>query len=217
MSNVLKDLLGDLYTDEIKEKVGDVKLIKLDEGKYIPVEKFNAKIEEVKQQKEQLDDYKKQLKDLEKKAKGNEDLEKTIKELRADNEKKDIDYQTTLNAQKKDFAIQSAIKKAQGKNVKAIKALLDTDKITVDDKGITGLSDQLKAIKESDAYLFGEDKVVGGDDQTPNEKNNPKPKDLENQLKEAEKEVTEGKGNVLTVVSLKRQIAEKNRAKLQTV
>ena len=202
MSNVLKELLGDLYTDEIKKKVGDVKLIKLDEGKYIPVDKFNAKIEEVKQQKEQLDDYKKQLKDLEKKAKGNEEFEKTIKELRADNEKKDADYQETIKAQTKDFAIQSAIKEAQGKNIKAIKALLDADKITVDDKGITGLSDQLKTIKESDAYLFGEDKVVGGEDQTHKDKSSPKPETLEAELKEAEKD-----GDTLAVISLKRKIA----------
>jgi len=203
MSNVLKELLGDLYTDEIQKKVGDVKLIKLDEGKYIPIEKFNAKNEEVKQQKEQLDEYKKQLKDLEKKAKGNDEFEKTIKELRAENEKKDINYQTTLNAQKKDFAIQSAIKEAQGKNVKAIKALLDADKITVDDKGITGLSDQLKVLKESDAYLFGEDKVVGGDDHTPKGKGNPKPETLEAELKEAEKS-----GDTLAVISLKRKISQ---------
>ena len=167
MSNVLKELLGDLYTDEVKEKVGDVKLIKLDEGKYIPVEKFNAKLEEIKQQKEQFDDYKKQLKEIEKKAKGNEELENTIKELRADNEKKDLDYQKTIAAKEKDFAIQNAIKDAQGKNIRAIKALLDMDKITVDDKGITGLSDQLKALKESDAYLFGEDKIVGSPGHVP--------------------------------------------------
>ena len=202
MSNVLKDLLGDLYTDEIKAKVGDVKLIKLDEGKYIPVDKFNAKIEEVKQQKEQLDEYKKQLKEIEKKAKGNEELEKTIKDLRADNEKKDADYQATIKAQTKDFAIQSAIKEAQGKNVKAIKALLDADKITVDDKGITGLSDQLKVLKESDAYLFGEDKVVGGEKNTPKDKTNPKPETLEAELKTAEKD-----GDTLAVISLKRKIA----------
>ena len=199
---VLKELLGDLYTEEIGKKVGDKKLIILDEGKFIPIDKFNAKIEEVKQQKEQLDEYKKQLKDLEKKAKGNEELEKTIKDLRAENEKKDANYQATIKAQKKDFAIQSAIKEAQGKNVKAIKALLDTDKITVDDSGIVGLSDQLKAIKESDAYLFGEDKVIGGEPQTPKGKGNPKPETLEAELKEAEKD-----GDTLAVISLKRKIA----------
>ena len=204
MSNVLKELLGDLYTDEIKEKVGDKKLIVLDEGKYIPVDKFNAKNEEVKQQKEQLDSYKKQLKEIEKKAKGNEELEKTIKDLRADNDKKDTDYQATIKTQTKDFAIQTAIKEAQGKNVKAITALLDVEKITVDDNGIVGLSDQLKAIKESDAYLFGEEKIVGpGGHQDGDKTKSPKPKDLEAQLKEAEKEV-----DTLAVISLKRQISE---------
>ena len=214
MSNVLKELLGDLYTDEVKEKVGDVKLIKLDEGKYIPIDKFNAKLEEVKQQKEQLDDYKKQLKDLEKKAKGNEEFEKTIKELRADNDKKDLDYQATIAAKDKNFAIQSAIKEEQGKNVKAITALLELDKITVDDKGITGLSDQLKALKESDAYLFGEDKIEGPGKHTPEgEKGTPKPETLEAQLKEEQKKAAEGEGNILAVISLKRQIKELSQNK----
>ena len=204
MSNILKELLGDLYTKEIEEKVGDKKLIVLDEGKYIPVDKFNAKLEEVKQQKEQLDEYKKQLKDLEKKAKGNEELENTIKDLRADNEKKDLDYQATIKAKDKSFAIQNAIKDEQGKNIKAISALLDMDKITVDDKGITGLSDQLKKLKESDAYLFGEDKIVGTGQHVSGDTNiNPQPATLEAQLKEAQ-----DKGDVLAAISLKRQIYE---------
>jgi len=201
MSNVLKELLGDLYTEEIGKKVGSTKLIVLDEGKYIPVEKFNAKLEEVKQQKEQLDDYKKQLKDLEKKAKGNEELENTIKELRADNEKKDLDYQATIKAKDKSFAIQNAIKDEQGKNIKAISALLDMDKITVDDKGITGLSDQLKALKDSDAYLFGEDKIVGSPGHIPeSDKGTPQPKDLDAQIREAE-----DKSDFKTSIALKRQ------------
>jgi len=201
MSNVLKELLGDLYTDEVKAKVGDVKLIKLDEGKYVPIDKFNSKLEEVKQQKEQLDEYKKQLKEIEKKAKGNEELENTIKELRADNEKKDLDYQATIKAKDKSFAIQNAIKDEQGKNIKAISALLDMDKITVDDKGITGLSDQLKALKDSDAYLFGEDKIVGSPGHIPeSDKGTPQPKDLDAQIREAE-----DKSDFKTSIALKRQ------------
>jgi len=204
MSNVLKELLGDLYTDEIEKKVGGAKLIILDEGKYIPIDKFNSKLEEVKQQKEMIDEYKKQLKDLEKKAKGNEELENEISKLRADNEKKDLDYQATIKTQTKDFAIQNGIKGEQGKNVKAIKALLDMDKITVDDKGITGLSDQLKKLKESDAYLFGEDKIVGTGQHVSGDTNiNPQPATLETQLKEAQ-----DKGDVLAAISLKRQIYE---------
>jgi len=201
MSNVLKELLGDLYTDEVKAKVGDVKLIKLDEGKYVPIDKFNSKLEEVKQQKEQLDEYKKQLKEIEKKAKGNEELENTIKDLRADNEKKDLDYQATIKAKDKSFAIQNAIKDEQGKNIKAISALLDMDKITVDDKGITGLSDQLKALKDSDAYLFGEDKIVGSPGHIPeSDKGTPQPKDLDAQIREAE-----DKSDFKTSIALKRQ------------
>jgi hypothetical protein len=209
MANVLKELLGDLYTDEIAKKAGDVKLIILDEGKYIPVDKFNVKLDEIKQLKEQVDDYKKQLKDLEKKAQGNADLQQTIQELRAENEKKDTEYQSKIAEQAKRHAIESAIKDAQGKNIKAISALLDIEKITVDDKGITGLSDQLKQIKESDAYLFGEDKIVGT---PPADNAQPvKPKDLQAQYKEA----TE-RGDLLAAVSLKRRMAEAAGKKLET-
>ena len=75
------------------------------------------------------------------------------------------------------------------------------DKITVDDKGITGLSDQLKVLKESDAYLFGEDKIVGAGGQRPEgEKETPQPKDLDAQIKEAE-----DKGDFKTSIALKRQ------------
>ena len=83
------------------------------------------------------------------------------------------------------------------------------DKITIDDKGITGLSDQLKVLKESDAYLFGEDKIVGaGGHISEDEKETAKPANLETQLKEEQKKMAEGKGDILTVVSLKRQIGE---------
>jgi len=214
VSDVLKDLLGELYTEEIEKKVGGAKLIILDEGKFIPISKFNSKLEEVKQQKEQLDDYKKQLKDLEKKAKGNEVLENEIKQLRADNEQKDLDYKNIIAAKEKDFAIQNAIKDAQGKNVKAIKALLDMDQIKISDAGINGLSDQLKVLKESDAYLFGEDKIVGSPGHVPEgDKETAKPANLETQLKEEQKKMAEGKGDLLTVISLKRQMKELSQNK----
>lgn len=88
-----------------------------------------------------------------------EDLTKQIEKLKSDNEK----ATNQLSAQKLDFAVASAIKDAGARNVKAVKALLNSDDISLDDKGnLTGLEDQLKSLKDSDSYLFaGEPKPAG--------------------------------------------------------
>ena len=46
---------------------------------------------------------------------------------------------------------------AKVRNPKTFKGLLDMDKVALSDDGaLTGLDDQLAAIKQSDAYLFDE-------------------------------------------------------------
>ena len=40
------------------------------------------------------------------------------------------------------------------KNKKAVKALLELDKITLEEEGLTGLSEQIAALKKSCGYLF---------------------------------------------------------------
>ena len=47
--------------------------------------------------------------------------------------------------------------KAGAKNSKAVAALLDGEKIEMAEDGVKGLDEQLKALKESDAYLFQND------------------------------------------------------------
>lgn len=87
-----------------------------------------------------------------------EELTKQIEKLKSDNEK----AANQLSAQKLDFAVTSALKDAGARNVKAAKALLNCDDIRFDSKGnLTGLEDQLKSLKDSDSYLFAEDKPAG--------------------------------------------------------
>ena len=47
-----------------------------------------------------------------------------------------------------------ALTGAKGKNPKAIKALLDMDKIKLDEEGLKGLEDQLASLKTNESYLF---------------------------------------------------------------
>lgn len=87
-----------------------------------------------------------------------EELTKQIEKLKSDNEK----AANQLSAQKLDFAVTSAIKDFGAKNVKAVKALLNNDDIRFDSNGnLTGLENQLKSLKDSDGYLFAEDKPAG--------------------------------------------------------
>lgn len=105
----------------------------------------------------QVGDRDKQLKKLEKAAGDNVELQKEIADLREKNEKQANEWQTKISEQSKNFSISNALRDAGAKNVKAVTALLDMDKVSVDDNGnLIGLSDQVKSLQETDAYLFAQ-------------------------------------------------------------
>ena len=90
----------------------------------------------------------KNLKDEIKKFDG-VDVEELKKNVKVWEEK----YNTDISNLRKNHAVDMAITGAKGKNVKAIKALLDMDKITLNDKGnLEGFD--LESLKKSDPYLF---------------------------------------------------------------
>src|SRR5690625_3046926 len=109
----------------------------------------------------QIDDYKQQIKDrdnqladLGKKVKDNEELTAEIERLKDENKTATEELQEKLEKQAFEFALEKELNKAGAKNPKAVKALLDTESIKVDGETLLGLDDQLKALKESDEYLF---------------------------------------------------------------
>ncbi len=102
----------------------------------------------------QITDRDKQLKDLKSKADGNDDLVKKISELETANATAKTNYEKTVAEMKRDYAVNNSIRDAKAKNVKAVRALLDMDKVKMDGETVTGLKDQLDALVKSDAYLF---------------------------------------------------------------
>ena len=146
----LKELgLTDEQIDKVMANYG--KSVKEIKEKADKAESAEAQIEDYKQQ---IKDRDKQLTDLEGKAKGNEDLEAEIKKLKADNETATTELQAKLDKQIYDFALEKALTKANVRNPKAIKALLNTETIKLDGETLLGLDDQLEAVKKSDPYLF---------------------------------------------------------------
>ena len=84
-------------------------------------------------------------------------LNEKIKQLETDKTNLTNDLNTKVSELQKNHAIEGGIRDAKGKNVKAIMALLDMNKITYTDGKLDGLEDQLKTLAgaEDSAMLFG--------------------------------------------------------------
>lgn len=111
--------------------------------------------EQVADLQNQIGDCDKQLKKLEKTVGDNQELAQEIDKLRKENEQTAKDYQNKITKQAKDFAITNALKDAGAKNTQAVLALLDLDKVSVDEDGqLFGITEQLDELQKTDAYLF---------------------------------------------------------------
>ncbi len=129
----------------------------------IPKHRFDEVNEEKKELKNQLEERDAQLKELKVKASGNDELTAKITELEKLNKATKEEYEAKMSVLKKETAIELKLKDEKAKNIKAVKALLDLEKVSLDGDNLVGLDEQLKTLKESDAYLFGEDKISGRD------------------------------------------------------
>lgn len=124
---------------------------------YVEKTKFDEVDTKVKQLETSVAERDKQLEDLKKSTGDVEALKTQIQNLQNDNKTKEETYKTELSNLKKNNALELALNGAKVKNNKAIKALLDSEKIKLKEDGtLEGLTEQLEAIKKSDAYLFEE-------------------------------------------------------------
>lgn len=144
------------YQDSIKDR-------------YIPIERFNEVNEEKKELKTQIEERDTQLKELKVKAAGNEELTNKITELENLNKQTKEEYENKIAALRKETSIELALRDEKAKNIKAVKALLDLEKVSLDGNNLIGLEEQLKTLKEKESYLFGEDTIRGRE---PNKDNN---------------------------------------------
>lgn len=149
----LKKLLGDELYNQVVEKLGDKKIAIVSDGNWFPKDKFDAVNNDKNTYKKQIDDLNIELGKLQVKLKDNDDASETIEGL-----KKQIqDKETELVNIRKANAIKLEALKANPNDVADIIPHLKQDVITVSENGtVTGLSEQLEALKESKPYLFKE-------------------------------------------------------------
>lgn len=125
---------------------------------YIPKTHFD----EVNTAKKALEDDNKkkdkQIEDIKKNAGDNEELKKQIETLQGENKAAKEKYETEL----KDMQISNAIKLAvsdKAQDADLVAGLFDKSKLILSDDGkVTGLDEQLTALKKDKAFLFKEEK-----------------------------------------------------------
>ena len=160
----LKELLGEELYNQVIEKAGDNKIAIVSDGNWIPKDKFDAKINEVKDLQKQIDDRDEELEEL--KKVNPDELQQTITDLQEKYDTQKEEYEQKLQQQAFEHKLHDVLKDSGVRNVKAVKALLDTENIKLDGETLLGLDDQLKGLQESDPYLFAQNEEQ--EEQKPN-------------------------------------------------
>lgn len=154
----LKEILGEeLYAQVAAKLEGNdsVKLANLATGEYVSKSKYV----------DELAVKDKRIQELADKIKNFEGVD--VKQLQTDVKNWEIKYNQDLESARLDSAIQLAIAKSGTLSEKALMGLLDKDKIKFDKDGkLTGLDEQIEAIKKEDSFLF---KAAEPDDPTKGE------------------------------------------------
>ena len=96
-----------------------------------------------------------QLETLKKSSGDNAALQQQIADLQKANEEQQKAHDAEITQLRLDNAVEAALLTAGAKNVKAVRALMDADKLKLEKDGtVSGLSEQIKTIQKSDDYLF---------------------------------------------------------------
>lgn len=144
------------------------------------VNSLNAQITGLEAEKNNLTDQvaqsTKQLKDLSEKNVDNTDLQAQIKQLQEDKAQMESDSKVKLEEVQTNFAIESALKTAGARDVKAVLPFIDKDTIKLSDGKLTGLDEQLKGIQDDKDFLFqtndpSKPNIVSGGNPNPNSAN----------------------------------------------
>ena len=151
-----EDLLKLGLTEEQAEKVLSANTEQL-KG-FIPKARFDEVNNAKKQAEKDLSDRDKQLETLKNSTGDVETLKNTIKQLQDENKASKEQYEANISKIKLDNAIDNALGIAKAKNSRAVKALLDMEKIKFENDNLSGLDEQLKALKEAEdsKFLFEE-------------------------------------------------------------
>ena len=160
---VLKDQLSEeTYNAVAKELEGkDIKLANLATGEYVSKGKYEALETQLNNTQTLLTDTTAKLETAIQSAGDNAALKQELENLRNTNQTEVANLTAQYEAKLKNAAVMAELTKAGANDPQDIMPHLNMDAITVNDKGIVGLSDQLEPIKTAKPYLFKGDTKPG--------------------------------------------------------
>lgn len=119
---------------------------------FIPKSRFDEVNEAKKKLEEDIKIRDKQLEEL--KKLDVEGLKAQIEKLQMENKIAKEKYEAELKQIQINNAIEKALINAKAKNIKAVKALLDLEKVKLDGENLLGLDDQIKKLIEGEDTKF---------------------------------------------------------------
>ena len=153
---VLKDHLSEetysAVAEELKDK--DIKLADLSGGEYVSKGKYEALETQLNNTQTLLTDTTAKLETAMKNAGDNDALKQEIENIKNTNQNEVAKITAQYESKLKNAAVMAELTKAGANDPNDILPHLDMDAITVNDKGIVGLADQLEPIKTAKPYLF---------------------------------------------------------------
>lgn len=150
----LKALFGTeaLTFEQLEEKLKDnkdVKLANLASGNYVDKKKHEDKVSELEGQLTTANNTISGLQETVKKFDG-VDLDK----LKKDAAEWETKYNTDIEAARIDSLLTETLVEAKARNPRMLKKMLDMSTIKRDGEKLLGVTEQIEALKQSDAYAF---------------------------------------------------------------
>lgn len=142
---------------EVAEKIVNMASEEI-KGAYVPKSRFDEVNEAKKNAEALVRERDGQLEELKKASGDSEALKKQIEDLQEANKAAVKEHEAKIKQMQIDNAVDKAISSANGKNAKAIKALLNLEKAELDEDGtVKGLAEQLESLAkaEDSSMLFG--------------------------------------------------------------
>lgn len=149
----IKNLLGEAYTEDVENAIKA--LVAGGGSDYVPKSKYD----EVKKQLDALSARASNFQGVESEK---QNIEKQYSDLKAAYDKLEKDSEAKYNALKNDSLLEREALSYKPRNLKALLALIDKEKLNFSEKGIEGLKEQIEELQKSDSFLFEQQSVGTG-------------------------------------------------------
>ena len=160
------ELFGEELGPKVKENMPEGYVLVKEEN-HVTKESFNSEREKLKNQIEaletQIEERDNQIEQLKNDTQASKELQEKIEELQEKNEQTKQELEQQLQQTKLNADIEKALLKEDARNPKAVKALMNLEKIKEADDVKEEISNQIEDLKENEDYLFGERGLKGKD------------------------------------------------------